>query len=131
MFLDFRSDNLKDELYELDSQILLGSSFLASPVVTSNERKKKTYFPSDLFYDFYTGKPINEEGEKFISVNAPLDHLPLFIRGGFIVPLQNNNEKVKNMSEMRKKPIDLLIALDNTFRSVGYIIIDDGFCKYL
>lgn len=128
MLLDFKSDKLKTELHQIDSQLLLGSNFLISPVLTFNERKKKTYFPSDRFYDFYTGEIMNEV-EKFVTVEAPLNKLPIYARAGFISPIQIPDENLKSIYDMRKFPIELIVALDANYRAAGSIIIDDGKCK--
>jgi alpha-glucosidase len=129
MFLDFKSENMKDELHEIESQFMLGSHFMVSPVVTYNQRKKKTYFPDDKFYDFYNGLLMNPNGEQFISVDAPLDRLPLFVRAGFITPIQFPPSNFHNIVQMRSQPLELIIALDENLRSAGRIYIDDGHCK--
>ena len=45
------------------------------------------YFPSDRWYDYYSGKVIAPSGG-WLSVNATMDHLNLYIRGGSILPTQ-------------------------------------------
>lgn len=126
MFAEYRPEkNIKDELYYMDTQFMFGSNFLASPVVTYNERNKKTYFPSDRFYDFYTGRLVNDR-ERYITVDAPLDKLPLFIRAGFVTPIQSLPDKLRNFNELRKRPLELIIALDQNYRSAGTIYLDDG-----
>ena len=126
MFLDFKSENMKNDLHELDSQVMLGSHFLMSPVMTFNQRKKKTYFPDEKFYDFYTGLYVNPNGEQYISVDAPLDRLPLFARAGFVTPIQTLPTNLSDLSQMRKQPIEILLALDSNYRAAGRIYIDDG-----
>jgi alpha-glucosidase len=126
MFVDFKSENLKNDLHELDSQVMLGSHIMMSPVISYNQRKKKTYFPDDKFYDFYTGLPINPNGEQYITVDAPLDRLPLFARAGFVTPLQTPPDNLTDLNQMRTQTIELLIALDSNYRAAGRIYIDDG-----
>ena len=128
MFYEFKSERMKNELYEISSQFLLGSNLLVSPVLLPNERKKKTYFPASRFYSFYTGEKI-EVGENFYTVDAPLNILPMFFREGFITPIQNTSE-IKKLSELRKMPIDLVVALDSSYRASGNIMFDDGMSKF-
>jgi len=128
MFLDFKSENFKDDLHELDSQFMLGSHLLVSPVVTFNQRKKKTYFPDEIFFDFYTGLYINKKGEQYITVDAPLDKLAIFVRAGFVTPIQSPPQNFNDLSQMRKQPVEVIIALDSNMRAAGRIYIDDGKC---
>ncbi len=130
MFLDFKSDTMKDVLFELDSQIMLGSHLMASPVIISGDRKKKTFFPNDWFYDFYDGTLMNSGGEGFLYLDAPLDRLPLFARAGFITPVQIPPEKLLNLNQMRVLPLELIIPLDSNYRAAGKIYFDDGNSKY-
>ncbi len=127
MFYDFKSERMKNDLYENSSQFLLGSNILVSPVLNANERKKKTFFPNDKFYSFYTGETVNV-AEKLLTVEAPLNVLPIFFRAGFITPIQNNSE-ILSLKDLRKIPIDLVVALDGNYRASGSIVIDDGNCK--
>lgn len=45
------------------------------------------YLPKDTWYDFYNKSVILSNG-KFYTVAAPLDTIPLMIRGGYILPTQ-------------------------------------------
>src|SRR3569833_4675661 len=99
MFMDFKSDKEKDNLHKMDNQFMLGSHIMVSPVLITGERKKKTYFPDELFYNFYDGKLMNPEGEKNVLVDASLQTLPLFFRAGFITPVQDATGVTK-ISEM-------------------------------
>jgi alpha-glucosidase (family GH31 glycosyl hydrolase) len=126
MFVDFKSENMKNDLHEIDSQVMLGSHIMMSPVISFNQRKKRTYFPDETFYDFYTGQAMNPKGEQYISVDAALDKLPLFARAGFVTPLQTPPENLSDLIQMRRQPVEILIALDSNYRSTGRIYIDDG-----
>lgn len=46
-----------------------------------------SYFPKSTWFDAYTFKKIESKGEN-ITVNAPLDRIPLFFKDGNIVPYQ-------------------------------------------
>jgi alpha-glucosidase len=105
---------------------MLGSALMISPVVQAGARKKSTYFPDDKFYDFYTGRLMNPEGETVKNVDAGLDHLPIFARAGFVIPIQKPVGKNYIVSEIRNSPIGLIIALDADNRAAGSIYLDDG-----
>lgn len=82
MVMDFTADlntrNLKD-------QYMFGPAFLVAPVYKYGARDREVYFPAgETWYDFYTGKAI--KGGQTLKVDAPYETMPLFVRGGSIVP---------------------------------------------
>lgn len=123
---DYKKEENKDKLFTLETQFMIGTNLMASPISKPNERTKQTYFPNEIFYDFYTGELINPEGEALKDIEAPLDKLPLFARGGFITPVQKSNLGYKNLISMRAQPIQLIVALDRDRQAQGQIMIDDG-----
>jgi len=74
---------------------------------TSNEPSiRKVILPSGAkWYDFWSGKP---SGEGTITVSAPIDVIPLFVRAGSILPLgpdlQHTGEKSTEPLEIRVYP---------------------------
>jgi alpha-glucosidase len=58
-----------------------------SNVVEQGARERRVYLPrnGDGWYDYYTGRHLG--GGREVVVPAPLDHIPLFSRGGAILPL--------------------------------------------
>lgn len=46
------------------------------------------YLPNDIWYDYYSKKMILSNGSIF-TVEAPKDIIPLSIRGGYILPIQD------------------------------------------
>ena len=51
------------------------------------------YFPSySVWYDFYTGQQVSlsMSGKgNYVLLEAPLDHINLHVRGGYIIPMQD------------------------------------------
>jgi alpha-glucosidase (family GH31 glycosyl hydrolase) len=125
--MDFKADkNHIEQLLTLDHQFMLGSNIMVNPVVVKGERRKKTYFPDELFYNFYTGEVMNPIGETSIDVDAGLNILPMFLRAGFITPIQDADNIIKQIVTMRNKPIELIIALDSNNKAADLIFFDDG-----
>ena len=62
-----------------------GDDLLVAPVVTEGARDKLVPFPTGDWYNWWTGErmPSNEE----LVGAAPLDTLPLYLRGGGIIPM--------------------------------------------
>ena len=44
--------------------------------------------PSGTWVDFHSGE--RHSGGKYITAAAPLDHIPLFQRGGFVIPMYDH-----------------------------------------
>lgn len=128
---DTKSEMNKRNLFEMESQFMLGSNMMVSPIIEPNARKKLTYFPDEVYYDFYTGIEANPEGETNKDVNAPLDTIPIFSRGGFITPIQTPTSIYQKVEELRALPIQLIVALDKNKQAQGKIFIDDGISKHL
>ncbi|XP_032613964.2 maltase-glucoamylase-like, partial [Hylobates moloch] len=119
---EFVSDQLT---WDIDSQFLLGPAFLVSPVLELNARNVTAYFPRARWYDYYTGVDINARGE-WKTLPAPLDHINLHVRGGYILPWQ---EPALNTHLSRKNPLGLIIALDENKEAKGELFWDDGQTK--
>ena len=48
---------------------------------------KQAYFPRTNWFDFYTFSPVSYSGQN-VTLNAPIDYVPIHIRGGSILALQ-------------------------------------------
>jgi len=58
-----------------------------------------------------------------VPLDAPLDHIPLHVRGGYIIPTQ---EPANNTAFSRKKPMGLIVALGDEGEASGQLFWDDG-----
>jgi alpha-glucosidase (family GH31 glycosyl hydrolase) len=63
---------------------LFGPSLLVAPVFEQGATERKVYLPTGGWYDFWTAKRV-EVGAN-VTVPAPLETMPLFVRAGSIVP---------------------------------------------
>ena len=89
-FLDHEHD--KNTFAENDDY-LLGEDLLVASVVEPNQRVRDVYLPQNFagWYDFYTHKWFNG-GEK-ITVDTPLERIPLFLRAGSVIPMARKGHK--------------------------------------
>lgn len=82
LVFDYPSDanvlNIKD-------QFMFGPAFLVSPVTAAGATSRSVYLPAGTWYEFWAGTAV--AGGKAISATAPLSQIPLYIRGGSIVPM--------------------------------------------
>ena len=113
---------MDSECWPLDEQFLWGSSLLIAPVVYEGHTTKDLYLPStERWYNYYTGEEMTALGH--ITIPAARDYLPLFIRGGSIIPHQHS---AMNTVLARKNPMFLYIALSQNQTADGILFWDDG-----
>ena len=72
----------------IKDQFLLGDRVMVTPILDSGATNRTVYFPAGTWYDFWSGT-IAATGPTTLSVSAPLDRLPIFIKEGTILPLYN------------------------------------------
>ena len=80
--MDFPEDL---EVRDLSDQWLLGPALMPCPVYEYKARSRSVYFPAGGWYDAYTGTYI--PGGERITVDAPYERMPLYVRAGSIVPM--------------------------------------------
>uniref|UniRef100_A0A8C3QE82 alpha-glucosidase n=1 Tax=Geospiza parvula TaxID=87175 RepID=A0A8C3QE82_GEOPR len=82
-----------------------------------------------LFYESHVhggtvGRKVPSSWKKgYYTVYAPLDKIPLYIRGGYILPEQ---APATTTTESRLNPFGLIIALDERGKASGSLFWDDG-----
>jgi alpha-D-xyloside xylohydrolase len=96
LVMDFGQD---PEVKSIADQFMFGPSFLVSPVYQFKARTRALYLPAgSSWYDFETFKKY--DGGQRVTVNAPLEALPLFVKSGSIIPVgpevQYAEEKTDN-----------------------------------
>ena len=70
----------------IGDQAMIGSSLLIAPVTRPGIRQRAVYLPEGEWFDFWTGEPV---AAGYQLVEAPLNKIPVFVRGGSVVPLGN------------------------------------------
>jgi alpha-D-xyloside xylohydrolase len=80
MVLEFQEDPTTQRM---DLQYMFGDSFLVAPVLTRHH-EVQVYLPKGQWVDYWTKEVVN--GNQWLTVSAPLDTLPLWIREGSIIP---------------------------------------------
>ncbi|KAM5303746.1 maltase-glucoamylase-like isoform 1-T1 [Glossophaga mutica] len=108
--------------WDIDRQFLLGPAFLVSPVLEPNARNVTAYFPRARWYDYHTGVDTGARGE-WKSLSAPLDHINLHVRGGYILPWQ---VPALNTHMSRQQFMGFKVALDDKGTAEGWLFWDDG-----
>ena len=66
-------------LTTVDDEYMFGPDLLVAPVTEINARSRKVYLPGNCTWkDAWTGQTY--KGGEWISVETPLDQIPLFLR---------------------------------------------------
>jgi alpha-D-xyloside xylohydrolase len=102
LVFDFPSD---PRALDINNEYMFGPSILVAPVTTRGAVSRSVYLPrgSD-WYDFWSGRRYS--GGQVIQRAAPLGVLPLYVRGGSILPMGPEEEYT---GEYPDAPIELRI----------------------
>ena len=81
----FSAEPENPHLRSIDDCYLLGDNLLVAPILYESELRREVYLPAGDWYDFHTNQ--RYAGAALISVEAPLDRLPLFVKSGTVLPM--------------------------------------------
>lgn len=102
MIMDFAADK---RTRDLQDQYMFGDAILVAPVYQYGARTRQVYLPKDeTWYDFHTGRAV--KGGKMYVADAPYDQMPLFARGGSIIPFGGD---VQYASQPSSDPITIVV----------------------
>ena len=116
LFLDFGDD---PNTANIGDEYMFGPALLVAPVTEQGQTSRSVYLPAGTdWYNFWTNERVH--GGQRITVSAPIDTIPLFVRAGSILPLgapvESTNQK-QAIAEVRVYP-----GADGTFA----LYSDDG-----
>lgn len=121
MFFQYPHDKATSAL---DLQFFYGDSLLVAPVTEENSTSVDVYFPDDRFYDFKTFKTVEGAGANITISDVDFTDIPLYIRGGGIIPMRNASGYTT--TDVRKQPFNIVIAPGRDGRAIGSLYLDDG-----
>lgn len=78
-------DNNPENYSDVEDQYLWGRDVMVAPVMKQGATSRQVRFPSGTWVD-YNHPATVYSGENTFDVEAPLDRLPLFVRGGALIP---------------------------------------------
>lgn len=104
-----------------DYQYMVGRDILCAPVVEEGARTRTLYLPEGNWYDFWTNEPV--AGGREITVESPVEHLPMYIRAGAALPMQ---EVVQHTGQCESVPIEWVAYPDADGYALGSLYEDDG-----
>ena len=121
-------------LANAEAQFMLGPSILVTPVLAQGASTVNGVFPGNAgsddtrWYDWYNQTEIVDAGAKGgqnVTIDAPLGHIPVYVRGGSVLPLQPRQDALV-IRDARQKPWSVLVALDGNQTATGTLYLDDG-----
>lgn len=122
LWMEFPSDKAG---FAVDDEHLVGNALLVHPVTEAGATKVSVYFPgeNEVWYDVETWEKF--DGLSTVSIPVTLSKIPVFQRGGTIVP---KKERIRRCSALTKDdPYTLQVALPKEGKPAeGTLYIDDG-----
>jgi alpha-glucosidase/oligosaccharide 4-alpha-D-glucosyltransferase len=113
-------DNKKLATY--DAGYLWGDNFLVHPVKQRGLKEATIYLPTGSnWYDYFTGN--NYTGGKEISYNLTIDHIPVFVKEGAIVPMA---VKMENTEAFDPNQLVINYWYNPKGKSSFNLYLDDG-----
>ena len=111
-----------------DRQFFLGPSILVTPVLAQGATSVDGVFPgimdgSEVYYDWYTQAPVAKPARVNSTIQAPLGHIPVYIRGGTILATQ---QPAMTTRDARLTPWSLLVAFGPNGTATNTLYLDDG-----
>ncbi|KAF8320449.1 alpha-glucosidase [Clavulina sp. PMI_390] len=116
--------------FAIDDQYYVGTSgLLVKPVTRAAQKEQEIYLSDDeAYYDYfdyttYHGAPKGIH----VTVPAPMEKVPVLIRGGSIVPTRQRPRRAS--TAMKNDPFTLTVALSSTTSDTlaeGELYMDDG-----
>ena len=84
LFVDFPSDVT---CYQVEDEYMFGPDLLVAPVLEADARSRKVYLPANNSWkDAWSDQTF--PGGQWITVEAPLERIPLFLRGDTQLPIR-------------------------------------------
>ncbi|HYV82345.1 MAG TPA: TIM-barrel domain-containing protein [Pyrinomonadaceae bacterium] len=118
LLLNYQDD---PNTYNLDDQFMVGNDLLVAPIVKPDVTRRLVYLPAGSWYDYWTNKKY--AGGTMISVDAPLDVVPMFVRAGAMIPVW------PAINYIGEKPVDSItfdIYPDDSGSALATLYQDDG-----
>lgn len=111
-----------ENTYDIDDQYIFGKSMLIAPVTTKGAQTRVVYLPEGNWYHYWTNQLYT--GKQYYNIVTPLDQLPIFVKEGAIIPMQ---EEIQY--DDRKNWDDLTFEIFPAAGSKFDLYEDDGISK--
>lgn len=115
----------QENLREVQDTFMFGPALLVAPVVHAGATTKQVVLPQGtVWYSYQNGEAVQGTGIAGVTVPVQMESIPLYIRGGHVVPVKLRLRR--NTAASRHDPFTLLVALNGQGNSYGDLYLDDG-----
>jgi alpha-D-xyloside xylohydrolase len=98
LFMDFGDD---PKVANIGDEYMFGPALLVAPVTEQGVTSRTVYLPAGTdWYNYWTNEKVH--GGQTITVDAPIDTLPLFVKAGSILPLGAPVESTNEVQKIAK-----------------------------
>ncbi len=118
LFLEYPNDR---ETFRLNGQFLFGKELLIAPVVEKGAVTKDVYLPEGEWINYHDGKTAYK-GSQWVTVDAPLDVVPVFVKKGSIIPTM---PVMQYIHEKAVYPVSLEIFPGNIGKEASFTLYED------
>ncbi len=102
-----------------DDEFMFGDDILVAPVLWPGDTTRELHLPTGEWYDYWTNN--RYDGDKQVTVSAPVDRLPIFVKAGAVIPTQ---QVVQYTDQQPIDPLTLTVFPASSSSSSYYE--DDG-----
>ncbi len=102
LFMDFGTGpNADPKVANIGDEYMFGPALLVAPVTDQGMTTRQVYLPAGTdWYNYWTNERIH--GGQTITVDAPIDTIPLFVKAGSILPLGTPVESTNDVQKIAK-----------------------------
>jgi alpha-glucosidase len=114
--------------YEINDEFLCGDNILVAPVVEQGAKARMVYLPlGETWIDYWTKEEY--KGGQYIIKETPLDICPIFIKGGAVIPVAQEQNYVGE-KQTNKLTLEVYLCNDSTETIYNHYIDDGESFKY-
>ncbi len=123
LILDFQDD---EAARDVDDQYLFGRDLLVAPIYRAGQTSRRVYLPPGTWYGWDTAQRGQIfTGPRWIEAPAPPDSIPLYARGGAVIPVWPNPPDTTMGYQPETIELHVLL-LGEDGRAFSFLHEDDG-----
>ena len=128
----FEFPNDKYSYEDIESKIMIGEAILICAFFENNEKDKEFILPNSHFNIYPSGENIlnystdDNYNLRKKKLSGKISDLHIFLRGGYIIPMQDTFDKyILNTYYLRKENLNLIVNPDEKGNSKGVLFFDN------
>ena len=106
---------------DLDDEFMVGGDLLVAPILKPGATSRLVYLPEGTWFDYWTGRQL--AGGRMIHADAALETVPLYVRGGAIIPM---GPEMNYVGEKSTDPLTFEVYPDAQGNARTSLYEDDG-----